>query len=300
MKISDMFKVKNAVYSFEVFPPKQNTDIGKVLDTLEQLKEICPDYISVTYGAGGSRNTHTKEIAEIIKKRCGIEPLAHLTCINSSRDDVARALDGLESIGVENILALRGDRAAGADGAEFDYASDLVKFIKERGSEADLGGACYPEGHPESESMVEDIRHLKIKVDLGVTHLNTQLFFDNDDFLRYMDMIRLAGIDVPVQAGIMPLVKASQFGGIVKMTGGAKIPNKIARMYARFSDDPDALMEAGIAYATDQIIDLLSSGVDGIHLYIMNNAYVAERITKNVKPILDKLNAEPVRRCGAK
>ena len=139
--------------------------------------------------------------------------------------------------------------------------------------------------------MVEDIRNLKIKVDKGVTHLNSQLFFDNDDFLKYLDMVRLAGIDVPVQAGVMPLVKASQFGGIVKMTG-AKIPSKISRMYSKFADDADSLMEAGIAYATDQIVDLLSSGVQGIHLYIMNNSYVAKRITQNVQPLIDKLNSK--------
>ncbi len=153
----------------------------------------------------------------------------------------------------------------------------------------DVAGACYPEGHPESANIVEDIRHMKIKVDNGVSHLNSQLFFDNDDYLKYLDMVRLAGIDVPIQAGIMPLVKASQLNGIVKMTG-AKLPSKISRMYNKFADDPDSLMEAGIAYATDQIVDLLSSGVDGIHLYIMNNAYVARRITQNVQPLIDKLN----------
>lgn len=291
MRISEMFKGKKAVYSFEIFPPKAGDDINKIFRTLDSLKGIRPDYISITYSAGGSKNSHTAEIADIVKNKYGIEPLAHLTCINSSKEEVSRALDALQAAGVENILALRGDRIEGETSQDFRYASDLVRFIKSRGSDADIAGACYPEGHPESPDMVQDIRHIKEKVDLGISHLNTQLFFDNDDFFRYRDMLRLAGVDVPVQAGVMPLVKASQFGGIVKMTG-AKIPSKISRMYSRFADDPDALMEAGIAYATDQIIDLLSGGVDGIHLYIMNNAYVAERITRNVKPILDKLNAE--------
>ncbi|MDE7215512.1 MAG: methylenetetrahydrofolate reductase [NAD(P)H] [Clostridia bacterium] len=288
MKINEMFKKKKVVYSFEIFPPKANDGIEKILDTLAQIRDIKPDYVSITYSAGGSKNSRTKEIAQIVKKDYGIEPLAHLTCVNSTRDEVAKALDGLVDIGVENVLALRGDRIEGEVKSDFSHASDLVEFIKSR-SDINVVGACYPEGHPESANIVEDIRNLKIKVDKGVTHLNSQLFFDNDDYLKYIDMVRLAGIDIPVQAGVMPLVKASQFGGIVKMTG-AKIPSKISRMYSKFADDPDALAEAGIAYATDQIVDLLSSGVDGIHLYIMNNAYVAKRITDNIRPILDKLN----------
>lgn len=288
MKINELFKKKRAVYSFEIFPPKANDGIDKILDTLSQIKDIRPDYVSITYSAGGSKNSRTKEIAQIVKNEYGIEPLAHLTCVNSTRAEVAEAIDGLVDIGVENVLALRGDRIEGEVKSDFAHASDLVEFIKSR-SDVNVVGACYPEGHPESANIVDDIRNLKIKVNKGVTHLNSQLFFDNDDYLKYIDMLRLAGIDVPVQAGVMPLVKASQFGGIVKMTG-AKIPSKISRMYSKFADDPDALAEAGIAYATDQIIDLLSSGVDGIHLYIMNNAYVAKRITDNVRPILDKLN----------
>ncbi|MDE5549049.1 MAG: methylenetetrahydrofolate reductase [NAD(P)H] [Clostridia bacterium] len=288
MKINNLFKEKKVVYSFEIFPPKVNDDISKILDTLASIKDTNPDYVSITYSAGGSKNSRTKEIAQIVKNDYGIEPLAHLTCINSTKEEVAAAIDGLVDIGVENVLALRGDRIAGEVKSDFAHASDLVEFIKSR-SDMNVVGACYPEGHPESANIVEDIRNLKIKVDKGVTHLNSQLFFDNDDYLKYLDMVRLAGIDVPIEAGIMPLVKASQFGGIVKMTG-AKLPSKISRMYSKFADDPDALMEAGIAYATDQIVDLLSSGVDGIHLYIMNNAYVAKRITDNVRPIIDKLN----------
>lgn len=276
------------VYSFEIFPPKVNDDISKIYDTLAQLKDIRPDYISITYSAGGSKNSRTAELAKIVKDSYGIEPLAHLTCINSTKQEVGKALQDLVDIGVENVLALRGDRIEGQVRSDFAYASELVKYIKSV-RDMDVAGACYPEGHPESVNIVEDIRHMKIKVDHGVSHLNSQLFFDNDDYLKYLDMVRLAGIDVPIQAGIMPLVKASQLNGIVKMTG-AKLPSKISRMYNKFADDPDSLMEAGIAYATDQIVDLLSSGVDGIHLYIMNNAYVARRITQNVQPLIDKLN----------
>ncbi|MCI9290546.1 MAG: methylenetetrahydrofolate reductase [NAD(P)H] [Clostridia bacterium] len=288
MKISNLFQQKKVVYSFEIFPPKVNDDISKIYDTLAQLRDIRPDYISITYSAGGSKNSRTAELAKIVKDNYGIEPLAHLTCINSTKQEVGKALQDLVDIGVENVLALRGDRIEGQVRSDFAYASELVKYIKSV-RDMDVAGACYPEGHPESANIVEDIRHMKIKVDHGVSHLNSQLFFDNDDYLKYLDMVRLAGIDVPIQAGIMPLVKASQLNGIVKMTG-AKLPSKISRMYNKFADDPDSLMEAGIAYATDQIVDLLSSGVDGIHLYIMNNAYVARRITQNVQPLIDKLN----------
>ena len=288
MKISNLFQQKKVVYSFEIFPPKVNDDISKIYDTLTQLKDIRPDYISITYSAGGSKNSRTAELAKIVKDNYGIEPLAHLTCINSTKQEVGKALQDLVDIGVENVLALRGDRIEGQVRSDFAYASELVKYIKSV-RDMDVAGACYPEGHPERANIVEDIRHMKIKVDNGVSHLNSQLFFDNDDYLKYLDMVRLAGIDVPIQAGIMPLVKASQLNGIVKMTG-AKLPSKISRMYNKFADDPDSLMEAGIAYATDQIVDLLSSDVDGIHLYIMNNAYVARRITQNVQPLIDKLN----------
>ena len=290
MRIAELFRKKRAVWSFEVFPPKQQSGMGSVNATLEELKDLAPDYVSVTYSAGGSRNAHTAEVARRVRG-LGMEPLGHITCVNSTRAEVLSALEGLRDAGVENVLALRGDRVEGETGSDFRYASDLIAFIREQGFDFDISAACYPEGHPESESLIADVRHLKEKVDLGVTHLNTQLFFDNDDYFRFMDMVRLAGIDVPVQAGVMPLVKASQFGGIVKMTA-AKIPSKISRMYARFADDPESLTEAGIAYATDQIIDLLSGGVNGVHLYIMNNAYVARRITENVRPFLNKLNAE--------
>ncbi len=290
MRIAELFRRKNAVWSFEVFPPKAQSGMDGINATLAELADLAPDYVSVTYSAGGSRNAHTAEVARKVRA-LGMEPLAHITCVNSTRQEVLSALENLKASGVENVLALRGDRVEGATSTDFRYASDLISFINSNGFDFDVSAACYPEGHPESESMLADVRHLKEKVDLGVTHLNSQLFFDNDDFFRFMDMVRLAGIDVPVQAGVMPLVKASQFGGIVKMTA-AKIPSKMSRMYARFAEDPESLREAGIAYATDQIIDLLSGGVDGVHLYIMNNAYVARRITENVRPFLDKLCSE--------
>ena len=289
MFISDSFQKKKAVYSFEIFPPKPTADLSSVTKTIEELSALRPDYISVTCSAGGSGNSRTPEIAQLVKS-CGVEPLAHLTCINSDKAEVSAALEKLAAGGIENILALRGDRIAGAaESKDFAHASDLVRFIRQSGHTFDIAGACYPEGHPECSDMLTDIRNLKKKVDAGVSHLNTQLFFDNEDFYRFRDMISLAGINVPVQAGVMPLVKKSHVDRIISLSG-AKIPAKISRMISRFYDKPDSLMEAGIAYAVDQIIDLLSAGAQGVHLYVMNNPYVARRITESVTPVLRELN----------
>lgn len=289
MRISDIFKQKRAVFSFEIFPPKPTADIAAVQGTIEELSALSPDYISVTCSAGGSGNSRTAEIAALVQS-CGVEPLAHVTCINSDKAAVSATLDKLAGLGIRNVLALRGDRIAGAKESEdFRHASDLVKFIRESGHDFDIAGACYPEGHPESPDLLTDIRNLKKKVDAGATHLNTQLFYDNEDFYRFRDSIALAGIEVPVQAGIMPLVKKSHIDRTISLSG-AKIPAKISRMIARYYEKPDALMEAGIAYAIDQIVDLLSAGAQGIHLYVMNNPYVARRIAESIKPILAELN----------
>ena len=292
MIISDLFKKKKAVYSFEIFPPKPTADVAAVSDTIEKLAALSPDYISVTCSAGGTGNSRTAEIAKLVQKN-GVEPLAHVTCINSSKSDVARTLAELSENKIYNVLALRGDRIAGAqESKDFAHASDLVSFIRQwGGGKFDIAGACYPEGHPESPDILTDIRNLKKKADAGATHLNTQLFYDNEGFFRFRDMLALAGIDVPVQAGIMPLVKKAHVDRTIALSG-AKIPAKISRMISRFYDKPDALMEAGIAYAVSQIVDLLSAGVQGIHLYVMNNAYVAERITESVKHILNEVNGE--------
>lgn len=290
MKISKMFENKKAVWSFEIFPPKQTADLDGVRKTISELADLAPDYISVTCSAGGSGNSRTCEIATMVKA-FGIEPLAHVTCINSSAADVSRTLGELGSAEIENILALRGDRIAGAaESADFAHASDLAAFIRKRG-DFDLGGACYPECHPEAASPEQDIENLKRKIDAGVTHLNSQLFFDNEEYLRFLERLRGAGVNVPVQAGIMPLVKKNHIDRIISLSG-AKIPSKISRMIARFYDDPDSLMAAGIAYATDQIADLLSAGVDGVHLYVMNNSYVARTVTNNVSSILASINRQ--------
>lgn len=253
MKISELFLKKKAIYSFEIFPPKPTADYTSVQGTIRQLSDLHPDYISVTCSAGGSGNSRTPEIAQLVKE-CGIEPLAHLTCIHADKPSVLAALDRLEQANVSNILALRGDRIEGAqESKDFAHASDLITFIRESGRNFDIAAACYPEGHPESESLAA------------------------------------AGIDVPVQAGIMPLVKKSHVDRIISLSG-AKIPARISRMIARFYDKPDSLMEAGIAYAIEQAIDLLSAGVRGVHLYVMNNPYVARRITESLSPILKEIN----------
>ena len=295
MKISELIDSKKAVWSFEIFPPKPTAEIGGVERIVRELAELAPDYISVTCSAGGSGNSRTPEIAGIVK-RAGVEPLAHLTCINSVRAEVDGALDKLAAEGVDNVLALRGDRIAGAsDSPDFRHAVDLVRHIRARGEGVDIAGACYPECHPESETPEDDIRYLKEKVDAGVSHLNTQLFFDNEAYFAFLERLRAAGVSVPVQAGIMPLVKKSHVDRMIGLSG-ANIPARLSRIIARFYDDPASLMEAGIAYATEQIMDLLSAGADGIHLYVMNNVYVARKITENVRDVLDFVNGDADRR----
>ena len=258
MKISGIFEKKKALLSFEIFPPKPTADAAAVNGTIAELAALRPDYISVTCSAGGSGNARTCEIAQTVRA-CGVEPLAHVTCIHAGRESVRGTLDGLKDAGIENVLALRGDRIAGAkESADFAHASDLVRFIR-AGWDFDIAAACYPEGHPESPDLPADIRHLKEKVDAGATHLNTQLFFDDEDFFRFRDLLAAAGIAVPVQAGIMPLVKKSHVDRIIALSG-AKIPARLSRMISRFYDKPEALAEAGIAYATEQAIDRFRRG----------------------------------------
>lgn len=290
MRISDLFKQKKNVYSFEIFPPKVESNISGIYDTLDGLSQLKPDYISVTYSAGGgSNNARSIELASLVKNKYGIEPLAHLTCINSTKEKVLETIQTMKNEGIENILALRGDKNPNAICTDFKYASDLVEFINQYG-DFDIAGACYPETHPEAVSSDVDIDNLKRKVDMGMTHLNTQLFYDNEDFYRFMDKIRAKGINVPVQAGIMPLVKKGSIERTISMAA-TKIPAKLSRMIARFIDDPVALQEAGILYATDQIADLLSAqAAQGIHLYVMNNSYVANKITKNIQSLVEGVN----------
>lgn len=285
MKTSDLFKNKT-VLSLEVFPPRRTAPINMIYDTLDGLKGLNPDFISVTYGAGGSEmNTATLEIASSIKNHYGIESVAHLPCINLTKSEVLVLLDGFRQAGIENILALRGDiNPDFIPKQDFRYASELVSFIKENG-DFNVIGACYPEGHNESGSLAEDIRNLKAKVDAGTDQLITQLFFDNDFFYSFREQTRQAGIDVPIQAGIMPVVNKKQIERMVTLCG-VKLPRKFVSMMSKYEHNPVAMRDAGIAYAVDQIVDLMAEGVDGIHLYTMNNPYIAQKIYAAVSSLL--------------
>lgn len=285
MKTSEIFRNKT-VLSFEVFPPKKTSPIETIYNTLDELKNLSPDFISVTYGAGGSLNSSsTIEIASAIKNRYGIESIAHLPCINLSKEEVLSVLDKLKENHIENILALRGDISPDYPiKNDFKHASDLVSFITEHG-DFNIIGACYPEGHPESKNLIDDIINLKRKVDSGTNQLVSQLFFDNDKFYSFLERARCAGITVPIEAGIMPVLNKKQIERMVSLSN-ATLPKKFVTMMEKYEDKPEAIRDAGIAYAVDQIVDLISQGVDGIHLYTMNNAYVAQKISEAVKSII--------------
>jgi methylenetetrahydrofolate reductase (NADPH) len=293
MKLSTLSSVKKVLFSLEVFPPKKDTSVNVIYNTLLGLRGLPVDFISVTYGAGGSQvqKNKTCEIASLIRSNYHIEPVSHLTCVGSQKEDIAASLDALQENGVENILALRGDLSPDRQPTEdFRHAVDLIHFIKEYAPQMDILGACYPEGHPESDSLEEDLLHLKEKVDCGVSHLITQLFFDNAYFYSFLEKARQKGIHVPIEAGIMPIVNKSQIERIVSMCG-ASVPHKMATYISRYSDNPAALRDAGIFYATEQIMDLLENGVDGIHLYTMNNVEVSQRISSSIESIIAAKNA---------
>lgn len=286
MQIASLFNQKKPVLSFEVFPPKKTSGIDTIYKTLDDLKDLQPDFISVTYGAGGNAGDMvTCDIASTILHTYGITPLAHLTCVNYTKEEIGHILDRLKDNKIENILALRGDINPNlTPKKEFSYASELVEYIRDRGGFY-ISGACYPEGHVDSEDLDKDIEHLKIKVEAGAEHLISQLFFDNSYFYDFIEKVRKAGISVPIQAGIMPVINKSQIERMVTLCG-ASLPPKFTKMMQRFEHSPEAIREAGIAYAVDQIVDLISQGVDGIHLYTMNNPYVARRISESIKGIL--------------
>jgi len=286
MQIASLFEQHKTVLSFEVFPPKKTSPIETIYTTLDELKGLHPDFISVTYGAGGNAgDTATSEIASVIKNKYGIEPLAHLTCVNYTKPEIELILNRLEKNGIENILALRGDiNPEIPPKNQFKYASELVTYIKGRGG-FHVSGACYPEGHIDSSSMEEDILNLKNKVDAGAEHLISQLFFDNSFFYSFFEKARIAGVHVPIEAGIMPVVNKAQIERMVTLCG-ASLPSKFSKMLQRFEYSPEALRDAGIAYAVDQIVDLISQGVDGIHLYTMNNAYIARKISESISGLI--------------
>lgn len=285
MKLCDLFGQGKTVFSCEVFPPKKDAPIEEIYTTLDGLKDIRPDFISVTFGAGGSQvNQTTREIASIIESQYHTPAMAHLTCVGAGKEDVDLLLAQLKADGVENILALRGDANPDVPPkTDFRYASDLVSYIRTH-SDFGVSAACYPEGHLESPDLVSDIRCLKQKVDAGAQHLVSQLFFDNEDFFRFLERCRIAGIDVPIEAGIMPVLSQNSIRRMVSMCG-ASLPRKLTRILGRYGDHPEALKEAGIAYAIDQISDLIAGGVDGIHLYTMNNPAVARKIADSISSI---------------
>ena len=292
MSIADILNNKKVSLSFEVFPPKKKEALESIKETAVSLTKLNPDFISVTFGAGGTTQGYTAEIAEAIENN-GTTSLAHLTCVRSTTEALEYTIADLKKRNIKNVLALRGDYPKDAVTGEnvfpsgYTHASDLVKLLKKEGM--CVGGACYPEGHPESASRETDIDSLKYKVDAGVDFLTTQMFFDNDMLYSFLYRLQSAGIHVPVLAGIMPITNANQVSRMVDLSN-AYIPRKLLAICDRFRDSPEAMMQAGIAYATDQIIDLISNGVRGIHIYTMNKPEIAGAIIKNVDQIIKATN----------
>lgn len=290
MKLSELFAKKKPTLSFEVFPPKNNDNYESVKEKAELIAKLNPHYMSVTYGAGGSTSKYTVDIAKTILDKYNVTPLAHLTCLSSSKDKIHEQLNALKENKIENILALRGDIPQDVDPnfkREYQYASELIKDIKENGDFC-IGGACYPEKHVESKNFDDDIKHLKEKVDAGCEFLTTQMFFDNNILYSYLYKIREAGITVPIVAGIMPVTNVKQVERICSLSGTSYLPKRFKAIVDKFGDNPEAMKQAGIAYATDQIIDLVANGLNAIHVYTMNNPQVAEQIQSNLSYIIPK------------
>ena len=286
MKIRDILAQDTATISFEVFPPKKSTDFGNVEAAALGIAALQPAYMSVTYGAGGSTKGHTIALAGEIQKQHNVPTVAHLSCVCADRSSIGAALTEMQAAGIENILALRGDIPKDFDGevfTDFTHASDLVRFIKENGDFC-VGGACYPEVHPDSVNKKEDILGLKQKVDAGCEYLTTQMFFDNNILYNFMYKALKKGIDVPIVAGIMPVTNASQIKRITSLSGNM-VPPRFLAIVDRFGDNPAAMRQAGIAYATEQIIDLIANGVNHVHIYTMNKPDVAGEILDNLSNI---------------
>lgn len=282
--ISALFKTKKPIISFEIFPPKSTTPVESIYKTIDGLAPLHPDFISVTYGAGGSSRQNTVDIAKVVKQEYNIPVLTHLTCVGATKQSIDEILDELEAGGISDILALRGDLPDGQGSlGDFRYASDLTGYIKERGG-FDLAGACYPEKHIEAYSLKQDMQHLKQKVISGTDILISQLFFDNEVFYKWVEGARSQGIEVPIVAGIMPITSPKQLERMVSLCG-ASIPPEIQTLVKAYQHNDAALKEAGIIYATMQVIDLLAHGVDGIHLYTMNQPEIAKAIMANIRGI---------------
>lgn len=290
MKLSELFKSEKLSISFEVFPPKTDMTFDSVKEATEEIAKLKPSFMSVTYGAGGGTSKYTLEIAKNIKEQYGVPTLAHLTCVSSTKETVKDKIKKIQAAGIENIMALRGDltpELEKSDRSGWDYrnAIDLVRDIKSINEDFCIGGACYPEIHPESEDQKSDIKHLKEKVDAGCSFLTTQMFFDNNLLYNFLYKIREAGITVPVIPGIMPITNANQVERAVKLSGSF-MPQRFKSLVDKFGHSPDAMKQAGIAYATDQIIDLFANGIKNVHVYSMNKPDVAEKIINNLSDIL--------------
>ncbi len=287
MYIKNILKNKPVSLSLEVFPPKTSAGLDSVKSVLDAMCALPIDYVSVTYGAGGSNSKNTNALADHLKNGLGTEALAHLTCIGVSKDDIRASLEELRSTGIENILALRGDKPAGSDMAAGDYAhaSDLTAAIKEFGGFC-VGGACYPECHPDSKDFDDDIEGLKKKAAAGCDFLVTQMFFDNGVFYDFRDKAVSKGINIPIIAGIMPLTNINQIERMCVLSGGATMPSGFTKIIAKFADNPAALKQAGITYAINQITDLIANDVSGIHIYTMNRPDVAAKIVDYVEALV--------------
>lgn len=287
MKIKEILSQKTPSISFEIFPPNARMSLNQVMSAAAAMAVQKPDFMSVTYGAAGGTKANTVKIASSLQEFLGIPSIAHLTCVATDKEQVKAIAMEMKAAGIENVLALRGDVPEGMvypSPNRYAHASELVEQIRSLGDFC-IGGACYPEGHVESSGLEEDICHLKEKVDAGCDFLTTQMFFDNDLFRDYLCRLRKKGISVPVLAGIMPVTNAAQLRRINSLSG-AYLPKRFERLVERFGDRPQAMMQAGIAYAVEQIIDLIASGVSGIHIYTMNKPEVAARIRESLKDIL--------------
>lgn len=290
MKLTEIFEKNKYSLSFEVFPPKTSDVYDSVKTATEEIAALRPAFMSVTYGAGGGTSKYTLDIAKNIREVHGVESLAHLTCVSSTRETVKSRIADFQAAGIENVMALRGDIPADMlsddrSGWAYRHAIDLIDELKNSGADFCIGGACYPEVHPESVNQKEDIRHLKEKVDAGCSFLTTQMFFDNNLLYNFLYKIREAGIEVPILAGIMPITNAKQVERAIKLSGSF-MPQRFKTIVDKFGGDPQAMKQAGIAYATDQIIDLFANGVTNVHVYSMNKPAVAEQILRNLSAIL--------------
>ncbi len=290
MKLTELFKTDKLSLSFEVFPPKTDTAFESVKHATEEIAKLRPSFMSVTYGAGGGTSKYTLDIAKNIKANYGVPTLAHLTCVSSTRETVRERIEDMKAAGISNVMALRGDIPAGlenADRSHWDYkhAVELVRELKASGADFCIGGACYPEIHPESTNQKEDILYLKEKVDAGCEFLTTQMFFDNNLLYNFLYKIREAGITVPIIPGIMPITNGNQVERAIKLSGSF-MPQRFKSLVDKFGTTPAAMKQAGIAYATDQIIDLFANGIKNVHVYSMNKPDVAEAIQRNLSDIL--------------